>query len=60
MQVDRLRLEPYSPDRAGRWDGFVRASRNGTFLIERGFMDYHADRFADASLMAFDAALSVP
>ena len=56
MQVDRLRLEPYSPDRAGRWDGFVRASRNGTFLIERGFMDYHADRFADASLMAFDGA----
>lgn len=54
MRPDGLRLEPYAPARAGRWDGFVRASRNGTFLIERGFMDYHADRFTDASLMAFD------
>jgi hypothetical protein len=33
------------------WDGFVHASRNGTFLFNRGFMDYHADRFADFSLI---------
>lgn len=41
----------YRPTMAARWDAFVRASRNGTFLFERGFMDYHADRFADASLL---------
>jgi hypothetical protein len=56
MQADRLRLEPYAPAQAERWDRFVRAGKNGTFLLERGFMDYHADRFADASLMAFDGA----
>lgn len=56
MQPDRLRLEPYAPERADRWDAFVRGSKNGTFLFERGFMDYHADRFTDGSLMAFDGA----
>lgn len=33
------------------WDEFVRNSRNGTFLLQRGYMDYHADRFPDASLI---------
>lgn len=33
------------------WDAFVRTSRNGTFLFERPFMDYHADRFEDHSLL---------
>ena len=35
------------------WDAFVSASRNGTFLLERGFMDYHADRFTDHSLLFY-------
>ena len=37
---------------AARWDEFVRTSRNGTFLHQRGYMDYHSDRFTDCSLMA--------
>ena len=35
------------------WDEFVDLSRNGTFLFQRGYMDYHADRFHDFSLMAY-------
>jgi hypothetical protein len=54
MQAERLRLIPYRPDLAGRWNAFVRDSKNGTFLFDRGYMDYHADRFTDASLMAFE------
>jgi hypothetical protein len=42
---------PYEPSMASDWDRFVKASRNGTFLLERGFMDYHADRFTDCSLI---------
>ena len=34
------------------WDEAVRQSRNGTFLLERGYMDYHSDRFSDWSLVA--------
>lgn len=37
---------------SSRWDDFVRASRNGTFLHKRGYMDYHSDRFDDCSLVA--------
>lgn len=43
---------PYSPSLAGIWDEFVKTSRNGTFLHMRGYMDYHADRFPDRSLLA--------
>lgn len=46
----------YRPAEAGNWDEFVRQSRNGTFLLERGFMDYHADRFVDHSLLLHDAS----
>ncbi len=49
-----LRLEPYEPSQAAAWNAFVAASRNGVFQADRGFMDYHADRFTDASLVARD------
>lgn len=49
-------IQPYSAADAGSWDAFVDASRNGTFLLKRPYMDYHADRFADASLTFRDAA----
>lgn len=32
------------------WDQFLAQSRNGAFFFKRGYMDYHADRFQDASL----------
>lgn len=54
MTPARLRLEPYRPEHADRWSAFVRASKNGALLFERGFMDYHADRFPDASFLAFE------
>ena len=44
----------YTPDRAVEWDAFVGHSKNATFLFYRGYMDYHADRFADYSLMFFE------
>jgi hypothetical protein len=47
-------VERYRDTDAAAWDAFVRASRNGTFLFERGYMDYHRDRFADHSLLVRD------
>lgn len=46
-----LRVERYRPEDLSEWNTFVAASRNGTFLLDRGYMDYHADRFADHSLL---------
>lgn len=34
------------------WNEFVGRSRNATFLHDRRFMDYHADRFNDFSIVA--------
>lgn len=36
------------------WDAFVDNSRNGTFMLKRGYMDYHSDRFRDMSLMFYE------
>lgn len=36
------------------WNAFVKASKNGTFLFHRDFMEYHADRFNDYSLIVFN------
>jgi hypothetical protein len=46
-----LTIERYAPPHQGVWDSFVRASKNGTFLFNRRYMDYHADRFQDHSLI---------
>lgn len=51
-----LTVEPYRAALQPIWDAQVRAARNGVFLFERGYMDYHADRFVDGSLMVFDGA----
>lgn len=49
-----MKFERYTAAAAAEWDGFVRRARNGLFLFERGYMDYHADRFTDASLLVRD------
>ncbi|MBO5677534.1 MAG: GNAT family N-acetyltransferase [Bacteroidaceae bacterium] len=46
-------IQRYTPALRDTWDAFVSASRNGTFLLQRGFMDYHADRFTDHSLLFY-------
>jgi Acetyltransferase (GNAT) domain len=43
--------EPYAPGDRQVWDELVRRSRQRHFLFERPYMDYHADRFDDASLI---------
>ncbi len=35
------------------WNQFVERAKNATFLFHRSFMEYHSDRFEDASLLVF-------
>jgi hypothetical protein len=42
---------PYEPALREPWDALVRGARARHFLFERGYMEYHADRFTDASLL---------
>lgn len=44
----------YTPDMADSWNHFVSSCRNATFLHNRNYMDYHRDRFTDASLVLRD------
>ena len=46
-------IRRYTAERADEWNAFVAASKNGTFLFDRRYMDYHGDRFEDCSLMAY-------
>ena len=46
-------IRRYEPGMKAEWDDFVGASKNGTFLFDRNYMDYHAERFADHSLMFY-------
>jgi len=36
------------------WNEFIAKSKNGTFLFDRNFMEYHKDRLEDFSLLVFD------
>lgn len=37
-----------------QWDEFVKEAKNGTFLFQRDFMEYHSDRFLDYSLLIYE------
>lgn len=44
----------YSEPYKAAWNEFVKTSKQGTFLIDRNYMDYHADRFTDHSLLFYN------
>jgi hypothetical protein len=49
-----MEIHVYQAADQAPWDAFVAESWNGTFLFYRNYMDYHADRFHDHSLMIFN------
>lgn len=49
-----MEIVKYSPSLKEEWNAFIENSRNGTFLFDRNFMDYHSDRFIDHSLLFYD------
>ena len=51
-----FQIRRYTAACADEWNRFVAESKNGTFLFDRRYMDYHADRFEDHSLMFYDGS----
>lgn len=45
-------IEPYTAEKKTLWDTMLATARNASFLFRRDYMDYHADRFTDASIIA--------
>lgn len=55
-----LTIRQYNAADKAMWDDFVtRRSRNATFLFRRDYVDYHADRFTDNSLIFSDGRRQV-
>lgn len=46
-----VKIERYRREKADEWNAFVAESKNGTFLFDRRYMDYHSNRFNDFSLI---------
>ena len=43
----------YDSSMKSEWNTFVSASKNGLFMFDRDYMDYHSDRFMDHSLLFY-------
>ncbi|MEP7158354.1 MAG: GNAT family N-acetyltransferase [Chloroflexota bacterium] len=52
--TDRRHVREYGPEDRRAWDDFVRSGKCSSFLHERGYMEYHRERFRDASLVVLD------
>lgn len=48
-----LYVRRYTNADATEWNAFVSKAKNATFLLSRGYMDYHSNRFTDCSLMVY-------
>ena len=53
MRKGLIEIVRYNAGLKECWDRFVGTSKNGTFLFNRDYMDYHADRFPDYSFIFF-------
>jgi hypothetical protein len=49
-----LAVRRYAADDRPAWDDLVKRSRSAHFLFERGYMEYHADRFEDHSVVVHE------
>ena len=49
-----IEIKQYNLDDAAKWNEFVTISKQGTFLFNRNYMDYHSDRFTDSSFLIME------
>jgi hypothetical protein len=52
--VKNYTVRRYSSEYFELWNAFISIAKNATFLFHRDFMEYHADRFQDFSLLVFE------
>ncbi|WP_454871095.1 hypothetical protein [Priestia megaterium] len=52
--MGEILIKKYSVEKKDVWNSFVEQAKNGHFLFNRNYMDYHSDRFMDFSLMFYE------
>lgn len=50
---ETVTIERYNDKYKAVWNNFVSKAKNGVFLFNRDYMEYHADRFNDHSLLFY-------
>lgn len=48
-----IRIEQYNSSQKQAWDDFNAQAKNSHFFFNRDYMEYHADRFLDHSLLVY-------
>lgn len=51
MQKSQITVKRYTEARKEQWDSFIATAKNGHFMFNRNYMDYHSNRFTDHSLI---------
>lgn len=49
-----ITIKPYTNEMKEEWNNFLEKSKNGIFMFNRNFMEYHSDRFKDFSMMFYE------
>ncbi len=49
-----MTIKKYSESDKEIWNAFLNKSKNGIFMFNRNFMEYHKDRFTDNSLLFYN------
>lgn len=49
-----MKFVRYNATLKNEWNEFLKNSKNGLFMFNRDYMDYHSDRFTDHSLLAYN------
>ncbi len=52
--MGEISIVRYKSELKDQWNCFVKTSKNGLFMFDRNYMDYHSDRFFDHSLIFFE------
>lgn len=50
----KLKIEKYNIEYKNSWNNYIYLGENSNFLFHRDFMDYHSNRFIDASVLIYD------
>ncbi len=53
-KTKEITIVTYEAKHKALWDEFVTNARNAHFFFKRDYMEYHADRFSDYSLMLYE------
>ncbi|EHN8318316.1 GNAT family N-acetyltransferase, partial [Campylobacter coli] len=49
-----MKIKKYNLNSKDIWNNFNKDAKNGLFMFDRNYMDYHSDRFMDNSLMFYE------